>query len=254
MFMYVVILDTYIATLALPVQCSQVSRTQVPRTLKIHTHTHTVVLTAVIRCLLGSAPSSSQLSFQRFRELAKTFPCPVSVRWVPGHMGIKENMAADALAKEGSKLPVPEDALPTLAAIRRQARDKKKELFRDWWETHAPRRYRDLGLGSSPRRPPELWLPRPLLHRLLAARSGHGDFAAYHRRFNHAGAQLTCLCGREKSPEHFLLCRRSRPHRPRDFRSGDSIIRLLGPKGCKEFREFVSRSGCYDLPPAPTPT
>ena len=50
--------------------------------------------------------------------------------------------------------------------------------------------------------PPELsLLPRPSLGRLLSARSGHGDFAAYHRRFKHNNADIYCTCGQEKSPD-----------------------------------------------------
>jgi hypothetical protein len=57
----------------------------------------------------------------------------------------------------------------------------------------------------------ELQPPRPILHHLLAARSGHGDFADYHERFAHEGADLECSCGRRKAPEHFLICDKVRP-------------------------------------------
>lgn len=57
------------------------------------------------------------------------------------------------------------------------------------------------------RKPPELALPRRLLHKLIAARTGHGDFAAYHRRFHHSDANLECTCGLETSPTHFIRCR-----------------------------------------------
>ena len=36
--------------------------------------------------------------------------------------------------------------------------------------------------------------------RLLAAWSGHGDFAAYHRRFGHLDAQMRCRCGQPTAP------------------------------------------------------
>ena len=47
-----------------------------------------------------------------------------------------------------------------------------------------------------------------MLHRLLAARSGHGDFADYHKRFGHADASVKCSCGRQKSPSHIFYCRK----------------------------------------------
>lgn len=38
------------------------------------------------------------------------------------------------------------------------------------------------------------------LHHLLAAHTGHGDFAEYHKRFKHTDALLTDSCGKRKSP------------------------------------------------------
>ena len=58
--------------------------------------------------------------------------------------------------------------------------------------------------------PKELRLPRPHLHRLLAERSGHGDFKAYHLRFRHRDARLRCSCGLDTAPGHFLTCCRTR--------------------------------------------
>src|SRR4051812_44068621 len=45
--------------------------------------------------------------------------------------------------------------------------------------------------------------------RWLAARSGHGDFATYHERFNHASAEMLCRCGARKAPLHFSSCRKA---------------------------------------------
>lgn len=58
---------------------------------------------------------------------------------------------------------------------------------------------------------PELFLIlRRDLGLLLAARSGHGDFAAYHCCFKHTEADLYCSCGQEKTPEHAFFCQYSR--------------------------------------------
>src|SRR2546423_35215 len=51
-------------------------------------------------------------------------------------------------------------------------------------------------------------MPRKALGTLLAARSGHGDFASYHERFQHLDATLTCSYGVRKTPEHAFLCRK----------------------------------------------
>jgi hypothetical protein len=47
-----------------------------------------------------------------------------------------------------------------------------------------------------------------VLHRLLAARSGHGDFVECHRRFGHVDASMTCSCGCQKPPAHIFYCRK----------------------------------------------
>ena len=49
--------------------------------------------------------------------------------------------------------------------------------------------------NSVPAKTKELLLPRFILGKTLAARTGHGDFADYHERFNHEDASLHCRCG-----------------------------------------------------------
>lgn len=83
----------------------------------------------------------------------------------------------------------------------------RQNLVNEWWSKVCPARYRDLDLQMRRRKPPELALPQRLLYKLIAARTGHGDFAAYHRRFNHRDADLKCICGQETSPTHFIRCR-----------------------------------------------
>ena len=63
---------------------------------------------------------------------------------------------------------------------------------------------------SALQKPLELNLPRFTLGKLYASRSGHGDFAEYHKRFKHVDAEGMCQCGRNKTPEHFFLCRLGR--------------------------------------------
>ena len=65
-----------------------------------------------------------------------------------------------------------------------------------------------LGPAKRRRKPPELSSPRILLHELITTRTGHGQFAAYDRRFKHEDANLVCSCGIEKKPTPFMRCRR----------------------------------------------
>jgi len=98
---------------------------------------------------------------------------------------------------------------PTLAYVKRKAKAERTKAFRHWWLHHQPDSYKDTGLLATLGPTAELQqLGRSVLHRLLAARSGHGDFAVYHRRFGHVDALLTCSCGRQKSPAHVFYCRK----------------------------------------------
>lgn len=118
----------------------------------------------------------------------------------------------------------------------------------EWWATACPARYQDLDLQMRRRKPPELALPRKLLHELIAARSGHGDFAAYHRRFHHEDANIYCVCGQEKSPPHFIRSHRYSTHM-RKLRKGltvaDFTRQLLGPHGLGKFLEYARTTTCF---------
>lgn len=66
-----------------------------------------------------------------------------------------------------------------------------------------PHSYRPWGLPFKGL-PPEFSLPRPILHRLVAERSGHRDFAEYHRRFGFPKEVIKPYrCGAERVPGHF---------------------------------------------------
>jgi hypothetical protein len=159
---------------------------------------------------------------------------------VPGHSNIPGNEQADKLAKAASSLPEPEGAQPTLAYLRRIARQKPKEAFQAWWSTSAPEQYKRLNLKATTGCPPELSLPRAALHHLLAARSLHGDFAAYHEKFDHVNARLVCSCGRRKAPDHIFYCRKVPPrHRMRLAPSPNAVVNLaIG----KDFTKFIDLS------------
>ena len=166
---------------------------------------------AAAKCLRGQPSDSSQRVFLTFQALAKTHR-KTEVRWIPGHTEIPGNEQADILAKTGCAQPEPADAVPTLAFLRKTARQRSKIAVQAWWDVSAPDKYQVLALKFPSNCPPELALPRTMLHHLLAARTHHGDFADYHERFQRNDACVTCSCGRRKAPTHLFYCRKIQPH------------------------------------------
>ena len=170
--------------------------------------------TSVIWCVRGNASDSSQWAFHKCQDAMQSHD--IRVKWCPGHMGIEGNMEADVLAGEAAdpERPIWADDLkalqPTASGVRSYARAIKSEAAALWWarkSTLLSERYRQWALDYKICTPKELALPRATLHRLLALRSGHGDFKWYHEKFKHENAVLECLCGRAKTPDHLVHCR-----------------------------------------------
>jgi hypothetical protein len=121
----------------------------------------------------------------------------------------------------------------------------------EYWATEAPASYRKLGIPSHPPKgAPELRLPRSSLARLLAARSGHGDFDAYHTRFSHDTTERStrCRCGRLKEAAHFFYCRIARrkyglPLGPPGIISPEYY--LSTPAGAKHFGNWIAKTSFY---------
>ncbi|RAL63708.1 hypothetical protein DID88_003355 [Monilinia fructigena] len=184
--------------------------------------------TSVIWCMRANASNTSQWAFLECHTLIDRYK--VGIKWSPGHMGIEGNEAADELANtganDGGRTDDDRSAEPTISGIGTTAKALADIATSDWWSQCHPglsASYRRWKLGYSVTEPPELRLPRTVLHRLLATRTAHGDFAQYHRRFGHTEAELTCLCGFEKAPNHLVFCEISqrkfhawpaRPERP----------------------------------------
>lgn len=109
---------------------------------------------------------------------------------------IEGNELADKEAKKYAKKR-PNTAIQEvqmLAHAKRRIRAAKDTAWQAEWDKRnvvgAAKTYRDLGLRltTNIKAMPEMTLKREILGWLIAARSGHGHFAAYHERFNHAAA------------------------------------------------------------------
>ena len=218
--------------------------------------------TATIWCLRGSASATSQWAFLSFHKAVSQWQGNINVRWSPGHMGIHGNELADKLAKDGLKAPMDPRSGPTLAGIRAEIRRNLRGIRRHSWEqvkATLSARYNAWKLPYDPlNHQTELEvLTRVQLSYYLAIRTGHGDFAWYHRKFNHENAEIHCTCGYSKTPEHIVMCRKvqgsyskwpwpgERPrHKPQTRREKIEYLRELMAHP-PAFQEYLDTTGYY---------
>ncbi len=210
-------------------------------------------LEAVINATSARPPA---LTVQKALETAKWWErligLPVQYHWAKAHSGLLGNEQADRLAKQGAQQPGRPIGGVTLAWAQQQAKDWPTQESARRWHLEAPTRYVELAIQPAPRKgPKELQIARSSLARLVAARTGHGDFAAYRQRFAFAdgdNSRNRCSCGALKKPEHFFYCRIAR----RRYGGPTGPPRrlcpeyLLGdPEGASHFDAWIRKTKFY---------
>jgi len=203
------------------------------------------------------SPNSALLSGQQHLAVAQHWmqrhKGEVLIRWTKSHSGLAGNEKADQLAKKAAAQQQPGPVgHATLAHTREAAKRWPTEATAEAWHREAPAAYKRLGIPPPPHKgPPELRLPRSTLARLIAARSGHGDFEAYHTRFSHTvniNNPRRCKCGRLKEAAHFFYCRIARrkygrPPGPPKITSPEYY--LSTPRGAKYFGDWITKTAFY---------
>ncbi|XP_067134112.1 uncharacterized protein [Centruroides vittatus] len=128
----------------------------------------------------------------------------IQLSWVKAHMGNIGNEKADNLANEASDLTLKEIySKLSEQYIKREIKNKYLIIWQRRWEESRTGRELFEYLPDINQRVTNSYFI--IHHKNTRFLTGHGDFADYHRRFNHGSDGLCENCGTEETPTHILM-------------------------------------------------
>ena len=150
-------------------------------------------------------------------EVLKSRGITVHIHWVPGHVQVKGNEKAEALAKQGTEgKRLPRDATTSITYLKR----KNKEQQMEEWKRRWPGMRRGRSYQGRPATNIHPLLrdhpSRKLVATIIQMRTGHGYNKHYLARIPSSSIDSPkCTCGHwRQTPKHLLLeCRHHLPQR-----------------------------------------
>ena len=92
---------------------------------------------SAVRCMSDTRPVPGQeyiLKTHSSAEILKSHGITTHIHWVPGHVQVRGNEKADALAKKGTEgKRLPRDATTSITYLKRKNREQQMEEWRRRW-------------------------------------------------------------------------------------------------------------------------
>lgn len=246
----------------------------IPIAMRTFPTAHHIVLcadnTAAIESILDLGVHSGQHWSRKFCDAANEFLGAdahnlITIRWTPGHRGIKGNEMADRIAKSaatsGSRTSGSgtTQQTPTFIHMRRRAKEKALEAWTESWrKVQSTCDRRGTGFAAADYFPPKL-TPQPHFTNITnrrvyglvtQCRTGHAFTGEYYSRFVPT-EDVACPCGTHlQTRKHILLeCPRYEDARNATLLHisvSPTVNDILGTQdGIRALSRFIAKTGAF---------